>query len=262
MEGRKYVVITGASSGIGREAALAFAKRGRNLVLCARREDALESLKGEIAGIDPDLDVQLRVSDLSVPGSAERLYASLKPLRLECLINNAGFGDYHQVADADLEKLRTMLHLNVEALLVLSALFVKDYRDEPGAQLINVSSAGGYTIVPPAVTYCATKFFVGAFTEGLDRELQDAGSPMRAKVFAPAATQTEFGKVANDVSEYDYDAMFNRYLTAPQAAGYLMELFDNDATVGYVNRADFRFVLSAPRFDYAGNKAINQKMTR
>ncbi len=81
-------------------------------------------------------------------------------------MNNAGFGNYDSVAELDLGKIGAMLHLNIEALTILSALFVRDYKDAEGTQLINVSSCGGYTIVPTAVTYCAAKFYVSTFTEG------------------------------------------------------------------------------------------------
>ncbi len=120
-------------------------------------------------------------------------------LRFETWVNNAGLGNYDSVAQQDLEKINTMLRLNVEALTILSSLFVRDYKDALGTQLINLSSCGGYTIVPTAVTYCATKFYVSTFTEGLAWELIETGAKMRAKVLAPAATQTEFGKKANNV---------------------------------------------------------------
>ena len=74
-----------------------------------------------------------------------------------------------------------MLHLNIEALTILSSLFVRDYENVEGTQLINVSSGGGYTIVADAVTYCATKFYVSAFTEGLSQELKGRGAKMQAK---------------------------------------------------------------------------------
>ena len=96
----------------------------------------------------------------------------------------------------------------------MSSLFVRDYKEAEGAQLINVSSAGGYTIVPTAVTYCAAKFYVSTFTEGLAWELKETGAKMRAKVLAPAATKTEFGMVANNASEYDYDKSFGNIIQA------------------------------------------------
>ena len=228
----KYTVITGASSGIGYEAAKAFAERGKNLVITARRKDRLEMLKQEILGKHPDLDIVIRNADLSVPENVYQLYESLRDYEIETWINNAGFGNYDSVADQDLGKVRMMMNLNIEALTIFSSLYVRDYKDVEGTQLINISSCGGYTIVPTAVTYCAAKFYVSTFTEGLAWELEEAGAKMRAKVLAPAATKTEFGMVANNVSEYDYDKSFGTYHTSKQVAGFLLELYDSGKVAG------------------------------
>lgn len=255
----KYAVVTGASSGIGWETAKAFASRGKNLVIIARRRERLENLRAEILTEHPELDVVVKVADLSDQGCVSQVYEELGEYPLDTWVNNAGFGNYDSVAHQDLEKIGTMLRLNVEALTVFSTLFVRDYKDVEGTQLINVSSAGGYTIVPTAVTYCATKFFVSTFTEGLAHELRESGAKLRAKVLAPAATRTEFGMIANDAVEYDYDRQFGTYHTSQQMAAFLMELYDSDKSVGAVNRETFRFELSDPAFPYAGNSKHNQK---
>ena len=255
----KYTVITGASSGIGYEAAKAFADRGKNLVITARRKDRLEVLKQEILGKHPDLDIIISSTDLSAPENVYQFYESLGDYEIDTWINNAGFGNYDSVADQDLGKIRMMLSLNIEALTILSSLYVRDYKDVEETQLINISSCGGYTIVPTAVTYCAAKFYVSAFTEGLARELEESGAKMRAKVLAPAATKTEFGMVANNVSQYDYDKSFGTYHTSKQAAGFLLELYDSGKVVGLVDRESFRFQLIDPLFPYAGNSSHNQQ---
>lgn len=255
-----YTVITGASSGIGRAAAKAFAERGKNLVIAARREEKLEELKNEILSDHPDLDILVKVVDLSDSDQVRPFYEELQELPLETWINDAGFGNYDSVARQDLNKIEAMLRLNVEALTVLSTLFVRDHRNAEGAQLINLSSAGGYTIVPTAVTYCAAKFYVSAFTEGLARELQESGAKLKAKVLAPAATKTEFGQVANDVAEYDYDQSFGRYHSAEEMAGFLMKLYDSDSVVGSVDLETFEFRLTDPVFSYAGGSEHNQRI--
>ena len=256
----KYTVITGASSGIGYETAKAFARRGSNLILIARRKDRLEFLRQEILFSYPMLDIIVKVADLSVPDNVFELYNGIKEYPLQTWINNAGFGNYDTVDHQDLNKISQMLHLNVEALTIFSSLFVRDFKDVGGTQLINISSAGGYTIVPTAVTYCAAKFFVSAFTEGLAWELKENGCKMQAKVFAPAATKTDFGKVANDVAEYDYDQIFGTYHSSKQVAEFLLKLYDSDKIVGTVNRENFLFELKEPQFDYAGNSNHNQNM--
>ena len=104
-----------------------------------------------------------------------------------------------------MRKTAEMLRLDIAAVM-----FVRDFRDIPSRQLTNVSSAGGYIIVPNAVTHYAAKFFVSAFTEGLARELWESGACMRAKVFAPAAARTGFWERANDTGTYDYAKAFRK----------------------------------------------------
>lgn len=253
-QNKKYIVITGGSSGIGRAAAETFARRGKNLIIIARRKDRLDQLKTKLETISPESDVVLKVCDLSIPANAYQLYSELRSYRLETWINNAGVGDYNSVAEQDLDKSETMLRLNIESLTILSTLFIRDYRDAEGAQLINLSSRGGYAIVPNAVTYCATKFYVSAFTEGLAHELKAAGAKLQAKVLAPAATKTEFGQIANGVPEYDYDKGFGTYHTSSQMAEFLLQLYDSDQTVGLVNAQTFEFDLRSPLFNYAGSR--------
>lgn len=259
MSDKKYTVITGASSGIGYAAAKAFAARGKHLIVTARREAQLAQLRDEILAAHPGVDVIVHATDLSVPENAHRFYEDLRAYDIETWVNNAGFGNYGSVAAQDVSKIESMLRLNIEALTILSTLFVHDYRDAAGAQLINISSCGGYTIVPPAVTYCATKFYVSSFTEGLARELQEAGAKLRAKVLAPAATATGFGKIANDVETYDYDARFGTYHTAEQMADFLLRLYDSDKILGRVDRETYEFELCDPLIPYAGNSSRNQK---
>ena len=132
------------------------------------------------------LDIVVQTADLSIFPNVFHLYESIKSYPLQTWINNAGFGNYGSVGNQDLEKISQMLHLNVEALTVFSSLFVRDFKDTKRTQLINVSSCGGYTIVSNAVTYCAAKFYVSVFTEGLAWELKAAHAKMQAKVLASA----------------------------------------------------------------------------
>ena len=247
-----YVAITGASSGIGYDIAKAFAGRHKNLILIARRKENLEKLKEEILQISPSIDVVIKLADLSVMENVYALYESLKPYHIDTFINNAGLGNYGTVAEQSIEMTSTMLRVNIEALTILSSLYVKDYKDVAGTQLINVSSGAGYIVVGNVVAYSATKFYVSAFTEGLARELQESNAKLQAKVLAPAATQTEFGSVATNTDTYDYDKHFSRYHTSEQMAGFLLDLYDSSETVGIVDLADFTFKLISPKFPYEG----------
>lgn len=254
-----YIVITGASSGIGYETAKAFAKRKKNLILVARRLDKLTELQDQLQSLNPDIHIVCIGMDLEVSDHAYQLYEMLKDYSLECWINNAGFGDYHDVASQDLSKIERMIHLHIETVTILSTLFVRDYQNVEDTQLINVSSCGGYTIVPNAITYCATKFYISAFTEGLSHELKQRNAPMLAKVFAPAAAKTEFGRIANGLSNYDYDKAFPIYHTAEYAAQLLLQLYDSDQPIGLVDRETFAYQLSETILPYAGNSLHNQR---
>ena len=259
-QNNRYTIITGASSGIGAATAKAFAGRAHNLILIARRTERLNSLKEEILAAHPILDIIVKTADLSSAENVTQVYDAIKTLPIGTWINNAGFGNYGTVGASDLDKMRQMLHLNIEALTIFSTLFVRDFAEIDDTQLINISSVGGYTIVPTAVTYCATKFYVSAFTEGLAHELTARGAKLRVKLLAPAATQTEFGAVANNNAAYDYDKAFGIYHTSSQMAEFLLALYDSDQTLGIVDRETFVFRLCPPQFPYAGGSAHNQSI--
>ena len=251
---KKYIVITGASSGIGAATAKAFARRGENLILIARRAELLQSLKDEIAKMSPESDALVKICDLARSKNVLTLWDELKSYELKALINSAGFGDFGLVGEQDLQKTVRMIDLNVTALAILSSLFVRDYKLKQ-TQLINISSVGGYFLAPGVVPYCATKFFVSAFTEGLRHELaQDKDAKMQAKILAPAATKSEFCDVASGKRGFDYDAAFSQYHSSEQTAEFLLTLYDSDACVGAVDRNSFEFSLQAARFDYAGKR--------
>lgn len=257
----KYVLITGASSGIGQETAKKMAERGKNLILVARREEKLQELKNELIVNNPSIDILIKGFDLTETEAIRNLWKSLDGYNIESLINNAGMGMYSLIKDQDYERTQALLKINVEALVLLTTLFVQKYSETEGTQVINVSSAGGYTIVPTAITYCASKFFVSSYTEGLALELQETGAKLQAKVLAPAATKTEFGKVANDVDEYDYDKAFPNYHSAEQVASFLMDLYDHNAIIGYINRDSFEFKMQNRFFDSSFGEESNQKLS-
>ena len=124
-----YTVITGASSGIGYETAKAFASRGKNVIIIARRKEKLAKLKKEILEKYPSVKVIVKATDLTKSKNVYQLYDELKSYQLETWVNNAGFGNYGSVAEQSLEKVESMIHLNIEALTLFSTLFVHDYKD-------------------------------------------------------------------------------------------------------------------------------------
>ncbi len=249
----KYTVITGASSGIGKETALEFAKRSKNMVLVARREDLLNEVKNEIQKINKDVNVIVKSSDLSDMDNVYSLYESLKELDIETWINNAGFGNMTSIKDQKLNKIQKMISLNIEALTILSTLYVRDYENIDNTQLINISSGAGYTIIANSVTYSATKFYVSAFTEGLAEELKYKKSKLKAKILAPAATETEFiSRALNNKSDFiKLEGLIPKYNTAKEMAKYLLDLYDSEKVVGIVNGETYDYELTDYKFNIA-----------
>lgn len=245
---KEYTVITGASAGIGYEAAIRFAQADKNLILTARREEELKKLSDKIkTEVSENIDIIVKPADLSKTEETLTFYESLDSFFIETFINNAGFGDSKLVKDYNLNKLKAMLGLNVEALTLLSTLFVKDYFDKK-ATLINVSSVGGYNLVPNYVTYCATKYYVNAFTENLALELKKSNAKMKAKVLAPAVTKTEFVQRAKDTDgSVDHYANVKHH-TAKEMADFLYQLYKSDKVVGIVDLQTYNFELRDPIF--------------
>lgn len=133
--------------------------------------------------------------------------------------------------EQDIAKVQKLLSVNVEALTLLSLLFIKEYHNVEGTQLINISSTAGYKLTSPVVVYSASKFYVSTFTENLALHLEKNQSKIRAKVLAPSVTETEFqGK------SVDYDENFEKYHTSDQMADLLIELYDSNEVVGSLKR--------------------------
>lgn len=244
------VLITGASSGIGKALSYQFAAQGHNLVITARRQEELDKIKQDIESRF-SVKVIVKVSDLAIDCAADRLYEELREFDIEAMINNAGFGDFAPPWEMDLAKAQTMVDLNVRALTTLSLRYARDYSDTQ-VTLLNVASIGGYTQFDIAVTYCATKFYVASFTEGLAQSLSDQGKPMRAKVLAPGPTKSEFVTHSSEKGAIDGDGLFpeSAFITAEQLAQYAYQLFESDKVAGLIN-GENQLELKDPIYPYA-----------
>ncbi|EMT6577014.1 MULTISPECIES: SDR family NAD(P)-dependent oxidoreductase [Providencia] len=260
MRNKHYAVITGASSGIGRAISIKLAERGFNIIAVARRDSLLNELKIKLRKINQYIEVVTKSCDLSITDDAISLYEELKAFDIRVWVNNAGVGYYGEAFSQPIKDAQTLLNLNINTLAVLSLMFVRDNQNIDDSQLINVSSAGGYTIVPTAVTYCASKFFVSSFTEGLAHELLNLDAKVKVKLLAPAATKTDFGRIANGVEYYDYDKVFGTYHSSEELADFFIQLYDSNNVVGYVDRESFSFKLLDNKMPYANNNKFNQKI--
>ena len=189
-------LITGASSGIGKELARYHANKGGDLILTARRSDELAQLKGELEG-DRNIEVHTISLNLASEGGARRLYDDVKSLGLrpDILINNAGFGGHGLHIDRPLEDELAMIDLNVKALVTLTRLFARDMAEQGGGKILNVGSSAGFMPGPKQAVYFATKAFVNSFSQAIDEELRGRG--VTCTVLTPGYVATEFAKVAN-----------------------------------------------------------------
>jgi short-subunit dehydrogenase len=180
----KVVLITGASEGIGAACAAEFACSGAKLSLTARSEEGLKRAGGPDALITPgDLtseDARRRV----VERTLERFGA------IDILINNAGVGLYGPSWSAPMEEARGLMELNLFALLGMTQLVVPHMRSRQSGMIVNIGSIGGKLVLPWATLYSASKYAVGALTEGLRMELRRDG--IRTLLVCPGYVKTGF----------------------------------------------------------------------
>lgn len=183
----RTVLVTGASSGIGREMALHLGRMGARLLLVARREDALYALAGEIAS-----EAVVLAHDLGTPGAADALADRLRQSgeRVDVLVNNAGFGFAGPFVD-HAEDAVGMVDLNVRALTHLTGRLLPAMVERGSGGVLNVASLGGFLPVPHFAVYGATKAYVLSFTEALHTELR--GSGVHASALCPGPVATGFG---------------------------------------------------------------------
>jgi short-subunit dehydrogenase len=188
-------LVTGASSGIGEAIARELAERGHGLALAARREDRLVALAEEL-GSQQGIRAEAFKADLEEPAGREALAADLNAAGrdVEILVNNAGFGDYRDLVDADREALMRMVRLNCEALLDLTARYLPGMGTRGRGAVINVASTAAFQPLPGNAAYAATKAFVLSLSEAVHAEM--AGSGVTVTAVCPGPVKTEFAEVA------------------------------------------------------------------
>ena len=190
-------LVTGASSGIGEVFARQLAERGANLVLAARTQDKLDALAQELQErFGPSVEV--RACDLSEPGAGAALAARLaeRDVRIDVLINAAGFGLFGQLHEADPARTSQQVRLNVDALTELTCALLPQMRARNRGAIVNVASTAAFQPVPYMAVYGATKAYVLSFTEALWAETRGTGVLVTA--LCPGATDTPFFDTASE----------------------------------------------------------------
>ncbi|MFM8597939.1 MAG: SDR family NAD(P)-dependent oxidoreductase [Mycobacterium sp.] len=190
-------LITGASAGLGAEFARQFAAQRHDLVLVARREQAMTALADELRSRH-GVEVTVIAQDLSAPGAAAELHSRTTNLGIDIdvLVNNAGFGTHGEFAAADPVRLENEIELNCTTLVGLTVRYLPAMRNRRRGTIINIASTAAFQPVPQMAVYGATKAFVLSFTEALWAEEKPHG--IRVLAVCPGATATEFFDVAGE----------------------------------------------------------------
>ncbi len=195
MAKNQWMLVTGASSGIGEEIAKQAADDGWNLILVARRKQKLKMLAKKLKG--KNVEVEVIVKDLSENGAAEELVKEIDDLGVEvyALVNNAGFATHGRFTDIDLDDQRNMMQLNMTALTELCQLYLKEWKKTNAPKkVLNVASTAAFQPGPYMATYYASKAYVLYLSEALAEEMKGTGITVTA--LCPGATRTEFEKRA------------------------------------------------------------------
>jgi hypothetical protein len=233
----KWALVTGASSGIGTEFARQSADRGMNVILVARREERLQRVKAELEstyGVEASV-ISMDLADLD---AARQLYerVTAEGYKVHVLINNAGFGLHGTIEEIPLEKMQTMLQLDVVTVASLTKLFVREMIKRDAGYILQIASIGAYQPSPEYATYSAAKSFVLNYGEALNYELRNTN--VSCTVLSPGVTRTEFFEASGqgeDLSLYQRVTMMK---SADVARVGLRAMFNRRASVlpGFVNQ--------------------------
>ncbi len=189
-------LITGASSGIGRELARIHAEKGGDLVITARRAEALDALKADLEAAH-EVTVHTIPLDLGTEGGPQKLFQAVEALGVEIgvLMNNAGFGGQGEFLERDLNRDLAMIDLNVKAPVTLSHLFGARMKARGKGRMLQVSSTAAMVPGPFQAVYYATKAFVTSFSMAIDEEMRPYG--VTSTALAPGPVATEFFDAAD-----------------------------------------------------------------
>lgn len=182
-------LITGASSGIGRDMARYLSGLGYELVIVARRKNLLEELKKDLKA-----NVEIEVVDVSKEENCVALYERHKDIDL--LINNAGFGVFGEFVETDLDKELSLIDTNIKATHILTKLYVKNMKEKNSGKILNVASIAGFMTGPLMSAYYASKNYVVELSSAVNKELKKGNSKVSISILCPGPVETNFNNVA------------------------------------------------------------------
>ncbi len=188
-------LVTGASSGIGRDIAKSLARHGINVIITARRKERLFKLKHELMQ-KYGVKVKVIAADLSDESEVFGLYEKVKKYNIDILVNNAGFGVYGEFTETDLNSELNMLDVNVRAFHILFKLFLKDFVKRDFGYILNTASVAGFFPGPYFSSYYASKAYIVRMSQAVNQELIARNSAVNISVLCPGPVATEFGETA------------------------------------------------------------------
>lgn len=187
------ILITGASSGIGKDMAKVLAKKENEIIIIARDENKLNQTKKELE--EKGAKVKSIVADLSNEENCKEIYKKVPDI--DILINNAGFGDCGNFTKISLEKELNMIKTNIIAYHILTKLYLTDMKAKNQGKILNVASIAGFMPGPLMATYYATKNYVVKLSEAIREELKKEKSNVQISILCPGPVETNFNKIAN-----------------------------------------------------------------
>ena len=192
-------LITGASSGIGRDMARYLFEKGYSLIIVARKKDELNRLKEELELKKQNEKQEIVVieEDLSVKENCYDLYNKTKNMDIDILINNAGFGLFGDFVETDLEKEIKLINTNVTAVQMLTKLYLNDMVIKNKGHILNVASIAGMMPGPLMATYYASKSYIISLSRAINKEIKKKKSKVKISILCPGPVDTNFNNVAN-----------------------------------------------------------------
>ena len=188
------VLITGASSGIGRDMARYLSSKGAELILVSRNTQKLEQLKNSLK-----TRAEIIPCNLADENEVFELYNKCRSKNIDFLINNAGYGLFGEFDKTDLRDELDMINVNIKALHILTKLFLRDFRKRDHGRILNVASSAGFMTGPLMSSYYASKNYVVRLTLAIREELRRAGSNVKISAFCPGPVDTNFNNRAGVV---------------------------------------------------------------
>ncbi len=182
-------IVTGASSGLGRDMARVLSKKGYDIIAVARREERLIELQKE-------LETNVEIVCMDITDKENCLELSKRAGEVDIFINNAGFGVFGNFDETDLESELKMIDTNIKSVHILTKLFAKEFKKKNSGRILNVASLASFFPGPLFASYYGTKSYVLRFSQSIQEELRQAKSKAKISVLCPGPVNTEFGDVA------------------------------------------------------------------